>query len=216
MFVFIYYRLAGLIALLGLAVNLVLLLGLMAMFNFVLTLPGIAGIILTIGMAVDANVLVYERLREELHAGKSLIAALNGAYEKALSAIVDANLTTLITSVILFMEASGSVKGFAVTLTLGIIASMFSALLVTRTIFRWLTEKAASSRCACSISPRRKNSIFSASAASRSASRCAHSRLDRALRDSRAEQLRHRLPRRRSSRCAGQMRRSPWPMVARP
>jgi SecD/SecF fusion protein len=140
-FVFAYYRLAGFIALLGLAVNLVLLLGLMAMFNFVLTLPGIAGIILTIGMAVDANVLVYERLREELHAGKSLAAALNGAYEKAFSAIVDANLTTLITSVILFMEASGSVKGFAVTLTLGIIASMFSALLVTRTIFRWLTDK---------------------------------------------------------------------------
>jgi SecD/SecF fusion protein len=140
-FVLIYYRCAGLIALLGLTVNLVLLLGLMAMFNFVLTLPGIAGIILTIGMAVDANVLVYERLREELHAGKSLVAALNGAYEKAFSAIVDANLTTLITSVILFMEASGSVKGFAVTLTLGIIASMFSALLVTRTIFRWLTDK---------------------------------------------------------------------------
>jgi len=142
-FVLIYYRLAGFIALFGLAVNLVLLLGMMAMFGFVLTLPGIAGIILTIGMAVDANVLIYERLREEMAAGKSIAAALNGAYEKAFSAIFDANLTTLITSVILFIEATGSVKGFAVTLTLGIIASMFSALLVTRTVFRWLVEKDA-------------------------------------------------------------------------
>jgi SecD/SecF fusion protein len=142
-FVLIYYRLAGFVALFGLAVNLILLLGMMAMFGFVLTLPGIAGIILTIGMAVDANVLIYERLREEMAAGKSIAAALNGAYEKAFSAIFDANLTTLITSVILFIEATGSVKGFAVTLTLGIIASMFSALLVTRTVFRWLVEKNA-------------------------------------------------------------------------
>ena len=140
-FVLLYYRLPGIVALIGLSVNLLLLLGMMAMFGFVLTLPGIAGIILTIGMAVDANVLIYERLREEMAAGKSLAAALAGAYEKAFSAIFDANLTTLITSVILFIEATGSVKGFAVTLTLGIIASMFSALLVTRTIFRWWIEK---------------------------------------------------------------------------
>lgn len=141
LFVVIYYRLVGLIALVGLAVNIILLFGMMAMFNFVLTLPGIAGIILTIGMAVDANVLIYERLREELAAGKSVAAAINGAYDKAFSAIFDANITTLITSVILFLQATGSVKGFAVTLTLGIIASMFSALLVTRTVFRWMVEK---------------------------------------------------------------------------
>ncbi|MGC1479627.1 MAG: protein translocase subunit SecD [Chthoniobacterales bacterium] len=140
-FVLIYYRFAGVIALVGLAVNILLLFGMMAMFNFVLTLPGIAGIILTIGMAVDANVLIYERLREELAAGKTISAAVNGAYEKAFSAIFDANLTTLITAVILFLQATGSVKGFAVTLTLGIIASMFSALLVTRTAYRWLIEK---------------------------------------------------------------------------
>lgn len=139
-FILIYYRFAGLIALFGLIVNFALLLGMMAMFGFVLTLPGIAGIILTIGMAIDANVLIYERLREEMAAGKSIAAALNGAYEKAFTAIFDANLTTLITSIILFIEASGSVKGFAVTLTLGIIASMFSSLLFTRTIFRWLVE----------------------------------------------------------------------------
>ena len=104
-------------------------------------MPGIAGIVLTIGMAVDANVLIFERLREEMAAGKSLPTALAGAYDKAFSAIFDANATTLITALILFWQASGSVKGFAVTLTLGIIASMFSALLFTRTAFRWLVEK---------------------------------------------------------------------------
>ncbi|NDG72719.1 MAG: protein translocase subunit SecD, partial [Proteobacteria bacterium] len=137
----IYYRFAGLIAIIGLLLNILLLLGTMAMFNFTLTLPGIAGIILTIGMAVDANVLIYERLREEMAEGKSLSTALTGAYDKAFSAIFDANATTLITALILFWQATGSVKGFAVTLTLGIIASMFSALLFTRTGFRWMVDK---------------------------------------------------------------------------
>ena len=140
-FVFLYYRFAGMVAIFGLLINIVILFGSMAMFNFTLTLPGIAGIILTIGMAVDANVLIYERLREEMAAGKSMAAALNGAYDKAFSAIFDANATTLITAIILFWQATGSVRGFAVTLTLGIIASMFSALLFTRTAFRWLVEK---------------------------------------------------------------------------
>ncbi len=142
-FVFLYYRFAGLVAIVGLLINIVILFGAMAMFGFTLTLPGIAGVILTIGMAVDANVLIYERLREEMAAGKSLQAALTGAYDKAFSAIFDANATTLITAVILFWQATGSVRGFAVTLTLGIIASMFSALLFTRTAFRWLVEKGA-------------------------------------------------------------------------
>jgi SecD/SecF fusion protein len=140
-FVMVYYRLAGVVAFFGLLVNMIILFGAMAMFNFVLTLPGIAGIILTMGMAVDANVLIYERLREETSAGKSLTAALEAAYDKAFSAIFDANVTTLITAVILFWQATGSVRGFAVTLMLGIIASMFSALLVTRTVFRWLIER---------------------------------------------------------------------------
>ncbi len=140
-FVFLYYRFAGVVAIVGLFVNIIILFGAMAMFNFTLTLPGIAGIILTIGMAIDANVLIYERLREEMAAGKSLPAALSGAYDKAFSAIFDANATTLITAVILFWQATGSVKGFAVTLTLGIIASMFSSLLFTRTAFRWLVDK---------------------------------------------------------------------------
>lgn len=139
-FVVIYYRFAGLVAVFGLVVNIVLLFGAMAMFNFVLTLPGIAGIILTIGLAVDANVLIYERLREEMAAGKSLVAAINAAYEKAFTVIFDANATTLITAAILFWRASGPVKGFAVTLTVGIIASVFTAMVVTRTVFSWALQ----------------------------------------------------------------------------
>ncbi len=139
-FVLVYYQFAGIIAIIGLIVNIVMLFGIMAMFNFVLTLPGIAGIILTIGMAIDANVLIYERLREEMAAGKSIKAAIQSGYDKAFSAIFDANVTTLITSAILFWKASGSVRGFAVTLTVGIIASMFSALLVTRNLFAWSVE----------------------------------------------------------------------------
>jgi SecD/SecF fusion protein len=136
-FVVIYYRFAGIVAVFGLVVNIIVLFGSMAMFGFVLTLPGIAGIILTIGLAVDANVLIYERLREEMAAGKSLSASIESAYSKAFSVIFDANATTLITAAILFWQASGPVKGFAVTLVLGIIASVFSAMVVTRMIFSW-------------------------------------------------------------------------------
>ena len=146
LFVLFYYRLAGLVALFGLLLNIVLLFGMMAMFHFVLTLPGIAGIILTIGLAVDANVLLYERLREELAAGKSLGAAIDGAYSKAFSAIFDANATTLITAAILFWQATGPVRGFSITLMLGIVASLFSAILFTRTAFRWMTKFAGLKR----------------------------------------------------------------------
>ena len=118
------------IACLALLVNIVLLIGALTMFRFVLTLPGIAGIILTIGLAVDASVLIYERLREELALGKSLKVAVQAAYEKAFSSIFDANVTTLITATILFWKASGPVKGFAISLTLGILASLFTALIV--------------------------------------------------------------------------------------
>ncbi|RPJ35637.1 MAG: protein translocase subunit SecD [Verrucomicrobiaceae bacterium] len=136
-FVLFYYRLAGIVALIGLAVNGIILFGVMAMFGFTFSLPGIAGMILTIGMAVDANVLIYERLREEMAAGKSLKNAIAASYEKAFSAIFDSNITSLITAIILFWMGSGTIKGFAVTLTIGIVASMFSALLVTRVLFRW-------------------------------------------------------------------------------
>ena len=139
-FVLIYYRTAGIVALIGLLVNGLMLFGAMAMFGFTFSLPGIAGIILTIGLAVDANVLIYERLREEIENGKSLKSAIAASYDKAFSAIFDANITSLISAVILFSMASGSIKGFAVTLSIGIVASMFSAILVTRVLFRWGTD----------------------------------------------------------------------------
>ena len=137
LFVIIYYRFAGLVALIGLTVNMLILFGAMAMFGATFTLPGIAGIILTIGVAVDANVLIYERLREEIAGGKSLVNAIRAAYEKAFSAIFDANITTLLTAIILLWRASDQMKGFAITLTIGILSSMFAALLVTRVFFFW-------------------------------------------------------------------------------
>jgi SecD/SecF fusion protein len=140
LFVCAYYRFAGLIANVALLVNLILLMGALTMFNFVLTLPGIAGIILTIGMAVDANVLIYERLREELALGKSLKVAVQAAFDKAFSSIFDSNVTTLITAAILFWQASGPVKGFAISLTMGILASMFTVLIVCRNAFNWAVE----------------------------------------------------------------------------
>ena len=135
--VFIYYRASGIIANIGLVVNTIILFGIMAMFGFTFTLPGIAGMVLTIGMAVDANVLIYERLREEIAAGKSLKNAIESSYDRAFSAIFDSHVTSLITAVALFLLGSGTIKGFAVTLTIGVTASLFSAILVTRVIFRW-------------------------------------------------------------------------------
>ena len=140
LFVLFYYRFAGIIALFGLAINGVILFGVMAMFGFTFSLPGIAGMILTIGMAVDANVLIYERLREEMQAGKSFKTAISASYDKAFTAIFDSNFTSLITSVLLFIFGSSAIKGFAITLTIGIVASMFSAILVTRVLFRWATD----------------------------------------------------------------------------
>jgi preprotein translocase subunit SecD len=119
----------------ALGVYVLLLLGGLAGLGATLTLPGIAGIILSIGMAVDANVLIFERIREELEAGKTPRTAVDTGFEQALSAIVDANLTTLITAIILFQFGTGPVRGFAVTLVIGIIASFFTALYVTRTLF---------------------------------------------------------------------------------
>jgi SecD/SecF fusion protein len=138
--VLIYYRLPGLVANLALLVNLILLIGALTMFRFVLTLPGIAGIILTIGLSVDANVLIYERLREEMALGKSLKVAMETAYQKAFSSIFDANVTTLITAIILFWQAAGPVRGFAISLTFGILASLFTALIVGRNALGWLVD----------------------------------------------------------------------------
>lgn len=143
LFMPLYYLFCGFIADLGLIVYMVMVFGAMAVFHASLTLPGIAGFILSIGMAVDANVLIFERMREELEVGKTPRAAIAAGYHKAFSAILDSNVTTLITSVLLFIFGTGPIKGFAVTLTIGILASMFSAIVVTRVIFDFMTRQNA-------------------------------------------------------------------------
>lgn len=140
-FMLVYYMISGVLANVALAMNMIILLGVMCSMDATFTLPGIAGVVLTIGMAVDANVLIYERIREELAAGKSLRGSVNAGYEKAWGTIFDSNVTTLIVSVILIYMGSGPVKGFGVTLTIGICASMFTALVVTRLLFDFLLEK---------------------------------------------------------------------------
>ncbi|MEI2723231.1 MAG: protein translocase subunit SecD [Verrucomicrobiota bacterium] len=140
-FMLVYYMLAGVVANVALMLNIIILIGVMCSIGTTLTLPGIAGIVLTIGMAVDANVLIFERIREELAAGKSIRGALNAGYDKAFGTIFDSNLTTLIASVILIFLGTGPVKGFGVTLTIGVLVSMFTALVVTRLIFDWLLAK---------------------------------------------------------------------------
>ncbi len=137
-----YYRLAGVFAVAGMLVYVLIVMGGLALFGAALTVPGIAGLVLSIGMAVDANVLVFERVREELALGRTARLAVDEGFAHAMSAIVDSNLTTLITALILYQVGSGPVQGFAVTLSIGIIASFFSAVFVTRTIFLlWLERK---------------------------------------------------------------------------
>jgi preprotein translocase subunit SecD len=133
-FMAIYYRVFGLVANLALFANLVLLVSLLSMLGATLTMPGIAGIVLTIGMAVDANVLIFERIREELRNGNTPQASIRAGYEKAFSTIADANITTLIAAFVLFLFGTGPVKGFAVTLSLGIVTSMFTAIMGTRAV----------------------------------------------------------------------------------
>ena len=139
-FMVVYYLLAGLIASLAVALNFVIILGLMAYMGAALTLPGIAGMILTVGMAVDANVLINERIREELLAGRPLRNAIATGYKKAFTAILDSNVTTLIAAFLLFQFGTGPIRGFGITLTIGLLASMFTAVVVTRTIFDMLLE----------------------------------------------------------------------------
>jgi preprotein translocase subunit SecD len=133
-FMALYYRWFGMIANVALLSNVVFIVALLSLLQASLTLPGIAGIVLTVGMAVDANVLIFERIREELAAGSSPQVAINSGYEKALSSIADANITTLIAAIVLFAFGTGPIKGFAVTLSLGIVTSMFTAIVGTRTI----------------------------------------------------------------------------------
>jgi preprotein translocase subunit SecD len=140
-FMIVYYRLSGVIADLALVLNILLLLGAMASLNATLTLPGIAGIILAVGMAVDSNVLMFERMREELRAGKTPKAAVESGYHKAFWTIFDSHVTTLITSAVLFQFGTGPIKGFAVTLSLGVAINLFTALVGTKTVFDILHTK---------------------------------------------------------------------------
>jgi preprotein translocase subunit SecD len=135
LFMIIYYRAAGIVADLALIMNLIIIVGVLAAFRATLTLPGIAGLVLTVGMAVDANVLIFERIREELRLGKTPMAAIDAGYAKAFLTIMDANITTLIAALVLLQFGTGPIKGFAVTLSIGIVASMFTAIVVTRFVF---------------------------------------------------------------------------------
>jgi preprotein translocase subunit SecD len=131
------YGLFGLFAIAAVAINVLLIFAVMSLIGSTMTLPGIAGIVLTIGMAVDANVLIYERMREELRNGKSTLAALDAGFDRALATIIDSNLTTLVAGVVMFALGSGPVRGFAVTLSLGILTTVFTAFTVTRLLV-WL------------------------------------------------------------------------------
>ena len=141
-FMVLYYGLFGLVADLALILNLIIMLGVLSLLQATLTLPGIAGIVLTIGMAVDANVLIFERIREEAKAGRAPFSAMEAGYRRAFTTIIDSNLTTLIAAIILFIIGTGPVKGFAVTLGIGIATSMFTAMLVSRIILvAWLRQR---------------------------------------------------------------------------
>ena len=140
-FMFFYYRFAGLTANIALVTNIIILLGVMCSIGTTFTLPGIAGAVLTVGMAVDANVLIYERIREELAKGKSLRGAIDAGYARAFGTIFDSHVTTLISSVILIWKGTGEIQGFGVTLTIGVAASLFTALVVTRLIFNFLLDR---------------------------------------------------------------------------
>jgi len=139
-FMIIYYKLSGFIANIALLFNMLIVFGVLTMFQATLTLPGIAGIILTVGMAVDANVLIFERIREELDRGKTVRSAIEAGYNRATVTILDANFTTLITALVLYQFGTGPIKGFAVTLSIGIVSSMFTAIVVTRSIFDLMTR----------------------------------------------------------------------------
>lgn len=145
-FMVVYYRMAGVIANVALIANLFLLLAVMSLFGATLTLPGMAGIVLTVGMAVDANVIISERIRELINEGKSMHKAIEDGYANAMSAILDANITTLIASVVLYAYGTGAIKGFAITMSIGILASMLTAILGTHGIYQMLESKMMKSK----------------------------------------------------------------------
>ena len=140
-FMALAYGMFGLMANVALLLNVALIMGVLSVLGATLTLPGIGGIVLTMGMAVDANVLIFERIREEVRLGRTPISAIDAGYRRALTTIIDSNLTTLIAALILFGLGSGPIKGFGVTLTIGILTSMFTAIMVTRLmVVTWLRQ----------------------------------------------------------------------------
>jgi preprotein translocase subunit SecD len=141
LFMLVYYRTGGAVAVVGLFFNVLFIFAVLAAFGGTLTLPGIAGIVLTIGMAVDANVLIFERIREEMTTGKTLRATIDAGYSKAFSAIIDSNLTTFFSGVVLFQFGTGPVQGFALTLMMGVTANLFTAITMTRVVFNMMTER---------------------------------------------------------------------------
>jgi preprotein translocase subunit SecD len=136
-FLLVYYRLSGINAIVALGLNLVILIAFMAYSGAVLTLPGIAGVVLTIGMGVDSNVLVFERIREELRSGKANASAVSVGFDRAFLTIIDTHITTLVSAAFLFLFGTGPVKGFAVTLVIGLLANLFTSIYVSRAIFDW-------------------------------------------------------------------------------
>jgi protein-export membrane protein SecD len=141
LFMFWYYRLSGAIADLAMIINIFLQLSILAMFQFTLTMPGIAGIILTIGMAVDTNVLIFERIREELAQGKTIRIAIDTGFARAFTTIIDSHVSTAIAGVVLLIYGTGSIKGFALTLTVGICVNLFAAIVITRVVYDMYTER---------------------------------------------------------------------------
>ena len=137
----VYYRLSGIIADVALVLNIVLTLAALALLRATLTLPGIAGLVLSVGMAVDANILIHERIKEEMRLGKTIRLAIDQGYHRAFSAIIDSNLTTIIAAIFLYQFGTGPVKGFAVTLFWGISANIFTAVFVSRWMFDYMTLK---------------------------------------------------------------------------
>ena len=143
LFMLAYYRTGGAVANVALFVNVLFIFAILAAFGGTLTLPGIAGIVLTIGMAVDANVLIFERIREELATHKTLRASIDAGYSKAFSAIFDSNITTLFSGIVLYQFGTGPIQGFALTLMMGVTANLFTAIVITRVIFDITTERGA-------------------------------------------------------------------------
>jgi protein-export membrane protein SecD len=140
-FMLLYYKASGIIANIALVINIIIIFAVLYTMNAVLTLPGIAGLLLTVGMSVDANVIIFERIKEEIKSGKTIYASVNNGYKKAFVTILDANITTLLTAFILSFIGSGPIKGFATTLSVGIFCSMFTAVFFTKTLFLTLLKK---------------------------------------------------------------------------